>query len=400
MRIAIFTENFYPELSGISDSIIFLAKELVRRGHETTFFVPYHPPKNFAKVNLPAREIELGPHVKIHRFLSLPFLGPTGQARFAFPTGLRLAAIKKFKPDIIHTQDIYGAGLAAISAAKLFNLPIVGTNHTPILEFIKYSPIRFEWFKKEILRYVSWYYNRCDYVTAPSEFLFLEMMNNGFRKPHQAISNPIEVEKFTPGTVEQKIQTKKELGLFEKTIVCAGRLAPEKHIDDILRAMQIVKKKIPNSGLVIIGHGTGKKELKKLSEALNLEKEVKFMGFVETNLFIKIYRASDVFVTMSTAETQCLAMMQAMACKLPVIAARANGLAEYVNQDCGILVGSGDYRSLAEKIIFMLQADQKRDDFRIKAYEYVQNFSGPSIALTWEKLYEEVIAMKKRKINN
>ena len=67
MRIAIFSDNFYPELSGISDSVIALSKELAKRGHFVHFYAPRYSAAEFAKSNLPTREIDLGPQVSITR---------------------------------------------------------------------------------------------------------------------------------------------------------------------------------------------------------------------------------------------------------------------------------------------------------------------------------------------
>ena len=73
MRIAIFSDNFYPELSGISDSIISLAKELSVRGHYIHFYVPYYSAANYRKIGLPLEEIVLREKIKITRFFSLPY---------------------------------------------------------------------------------------------------------------------------------------------------------------------------------------------------------------------------------------------------------------------------------------------------------------------------------------
>ena len=73
MKIAFFSDNFYPELSGISDSIVTLGRELGRRGHVIKFFAPYYSKKNYQKINKPMEEISLGPNVSVERFFSLPY---------------------------------------------------------------------------------------------------------------------------------------------------------------------------------------------------------------------------------------------------------------------------------------------------------------------------------------
>ncbi|MBI4779014.1 hypothetical protein HY797_01000 [Candidatus Falkowbacteria bacterium] len=72
MKIAIFSDNFYPELSGIADSIILLACELAKLNHEINFYVPRYCPGNFQAVNLANQELKLGKNIKIKRLFSLP----------------------------------------------------------------------------------------------------------------------------------------------------------------------------------------------------------------------------------------------------------------------------------------------------------------------------------------
>jgi len=82
MKIAIFSDNFYPELSGITDSIITSAKELARRGHEIMFVVPEYSDKDYKKVDATARELDLGGSIDVPK-LTHPNL-VHGQSRQLF----------------------------------------------------------------------------------------------------------------------------------------------------------------------------------------------------------------------------------------------------------------------------------------------------------------------------
>src|SRR3989344_6465229 len=147
MRIAFFSDNFYPELSGISDSIITTATELGRRGHQIRFFAPRYSTRNYSLLGLAAKEPSLGPNVSFCRFFSLPFPTGTGQGRLVVPSGWRTWAIKSFSPDILHSHLPFGVGLEGLIASKILHKPLVGTNHTPTSEFIHYSPWQPKWLK-------------------------------------------------------------------------------------------------------------------------------------------------------------------------------------------------------------------------------------------------------------
>lgn len=391
-----FSDNFYPELSGISDSIITIAKEFAKQGHQIRFYVPRHPRRNYIKTGHKPREIELGPNIEVKRLFSIPIPTPTGQGRFVIPTGAAKRSLRDWQPDVIHTHHFGGVGLEAIIATRYLKIPLIGTNHTPFREFMKYSPIHTEWAINKMLKYVSWYYNRCDFVTAPSGFLFKEMLDYGFNKPHTILSNPIYPEEFTPAEQSRKLELRKRFGFTGPTLIYSGRLAPEKHIDIIIRSFAIIRQTISNAGLVIIGHGVADKSLKKLARDLNIENDVKFLGFVGQETFVEAYQAADIFVVASTAETQCLSMMNAMLSELPVIGVRAGALPEYINDSNGFIVEPGDYHAFTEKILYLIKNPDQAIQLGRQGREYAKQFSSPNIAKEWLLIYESVI--NKRKI--
>lgn len=396
MKIAIFSDNFYPELSGISDSIIALAKELVKSGNQINFYVPYYSAKNYQKAKLPKRELDLGKNIKINRLFSFPCRSGTGQARLTVPSPWHWISIRDFGPDIIHTQLFFGIGLDALMSAKINHIPIVGTNHTAITEFVRYSPIKAEWFKKLSMKYAVWYYNHCDYATAPSQSVFDEMNKYGFSQSYRVISNPINLDIFSPLLLNKKQEIKKEFGLSDATLVCAGRLAPEKNIDVLIRALSLVKKRFPTVSLILAGHGNATDKLKELAKTLNLGQSVKFLGTVDQLTLAKLYQASEIFVISSTSETQSMSLIQAMASGLPAVGVKARALPEYINDQNGFLVEPNDCRAFAEKLIILLENSILRKKLGQNASAFAQKFSISNIAKEWERIYNNVISMKNK----
>jgi glycosyltransferase involved in cell wall biosynthesis len=128
-----------------------------------------------------------------------------------------------------------------------------------------------------------------------------------------------------------------------------------------------------------------------LVKDFKLEANVKFLGFVSEEELIKIYNTSDIFVIMSTAETQCIAAIKALACGVPVIAAKSWGLKEYINEKNGFLVEAGDVESLAEKIRFLYKNKSERIQKGKRGKEDVKLFSPKYIASIWERIYKNAI---------
>jgi glycosyltransferase involved in cell wall biosynthesis len=388
MRIAFFSDNFYPELSGITDTIITTGKELKKRGHEICYVAPHYSPKDYgiAKRQHPlSREHDTIDDMPIVRLPSLPLpFSPTGQSRFTFPFGNRSTFPGTFRPDVIHTQDPYGVGWEALRAARRLRVPLVGTNHTAIEDFFPLSSLA--------RAYDAWYYNHCDFVTTPYETLISRMREKGFRQPARAVANPVELASFTPATAMEKAEHKKSFGLTGPVVLYAGRLGTEKNVDVVLRAVALLVKKFPTLTFVATGHGAAEPKLKALAQKLNIGRHVHFTGFLSRVTLPHAYKTADVFAMMSTSDSQSIALMQSYACGVPAVCARSRGLPDYTPSDCGYLVAPGDYRALAEKISVLLTDAEVRERMGKAALAFVTRFSPATIAEEWERIYQTAIA--------
>jgi len=396
MRIAIFSDNFYPEISGISDSIISLAKELSKRGHSINFYAPKYSNKNYEIVGLEPKEVAIGENVAVTRFFSFPYPTPTKQGRLVIPTGLRYLAVKKFDPDIIHTQLFFGVGIEALIASRRLRKPIIGTNHTVMREFLRYSPIQNRRFLEFILKYVKWFYGKCDLTTAPSRFLIKDMEEAGFKGNSTVVSNPIDTKFFKPlgktkdCRLEEK-RLKEKFGLNYPTIVYAGRFAAEKKLDVLLNAFAIVHKKIAAATLALAGNGASFRSLKALAKELGVENRVKFVGTLSKPKLAELYHASELLATASTSEVQSITVLEAMASGLPAVGVRARGLAEHINARNGLLAEPGDAAGLARNIISLIEKPWLRKKLGAGAVKSAENYSSPKVASRWERIYEKAI---------
>jgi len=391
MRIAFYSDNFYPELSGISDSIRITAKKLAERGHFINFFVAKYSKKNYKFLNLPDKELFIHDRVKITRMFSLPYPTGTNQGRLMIPTGLRSIILKRFKPDLIHTHQLAGVGLEALIDSKILKIPMIGTNHTPISEFVKYTPIKAIWFQKLAQKYDVWYFNHCQFVSSPSNPVLDEMRTLGFNKPSHPVSNPLELDLFKKEYDKKTL--KKELDFSDFTLLYCGRLASEKHVDLIIKAAAELRKVIPEIQVVLSGTGSEKENLIKLAKDLGISDKVKISGYIENKEdFIKLYKASEVFLMLGTAETQSIVMMQAMASGLPVIGVRAWGLVDYIYDQNGILIEPNDLKALTEKILYLYKNKNVREKLGDGGRVFVQNFTPEKIAKAWEDIYSSVLS--------
>ena len=130
------------------------------------------------------------------------------------------------------------------------------------------------------------------------------------KKPMYTVPNGIEFDLIT------KIKSAKE----KSDIIFVGRLISSKNIDVLIKSIKLIKKKNPEIKSLIIGDGPEKKKLEALTQKLNLEKNVKFLGFLESNDDVyALMKSSKVFVLPSTREGFGIVVIEANACGVPVI---------------------------------------------------------------------------------
>lgn len=384
MRIAVFTENFLPEISGITDTIVRTGTELAERGHALLICAPNYAARATAAAAVPA----LHPNIHVIRFSSLPYKMGTGQGRMVVPTGLRWTGFRSFRPDIVHVHSPFGMGLEGLATAKALRIPMVGTNHTPFSEFMHYTPVRFPGLTPFALRYSSWFYNRCAFVSSPAQAIFNEMEHYGLSVPHRVVANPVDTAVYTvPGSGETQ-QRKTKLGLEGFTVLYAGRLAAEKRIDVLFRAVAKLAGQAPDIRIALSGVGVAQQGLEALARELGIAERVKFFGLLSSQAEIaNIYQASDLFVIMSTSDTQSIAAMQAMAVGIPVIGADAWGLPEYIKEDRGFIVEPGDTDALSQKMLMLYRDTELREKLGRGGRRFAETIAPGVIADQWEVIY-------------
>jgi glycosyltransferase involved in cell wall biosynthesis len=394
MKILFYSDNLYPEISGISDSILNLGQELKRRGHTVAFAAPGYSRKNYAYVGRTPEQSSAFDEFEVYRIPSISFgAAASGMARFVAPLGFSLGFVKRFKPDIIHAQSPFGSGIEALIASKIFGIPLVGTNHTIIDQFIRiYGPIRTQWAVRAANKLFVLYYNRCKSVSAPVVTLLEEMKRYGLKVPTEAISNPIPLALFSPATAEEKEALRKELGLVGKKIVIfSGRVATEKKIEVIIKAIEILAVKDHMIKFVIAGNGPIEEKLKAYVIQEDIEAHVIFTGFLDHATLAKWYKAADVFASMCDIETQCLSLMQAFATALPTAGVNAGAIGIHIKTEFGYTVPDQDHVALAAALEKILTNPQQSELMGKKALEYVKSFSDTTVAQKWEEVYKEAL---------
>jgi len=132
-------------------------------------------------------------------------------------------------------------------------------------------------------------------------------------------------------------------------------------------------KKQPNALLVVAGEGPAEASLHALSKELNLEDNIKFIGYLDRNTELNAcYQSADVFVFSSLSETQGLVLLEAMAQATPVVAIAELGTKSILIEGEGALIAPHDEVIFADKVHAVLSDKARRDALGKAAYKYAK----------------------------
>jgi len=294
--------------------------------------------------------------------------------------------LKEYKLDIFHSND--GGVDPMVIAAHLAKVPVViSTYH--ILPSQKNN------FARRIIENISMrYLDKAILVSKATKDAWIRQ--TGVKgKNIEVIYNGIDLAKFKDGNTKDSLR--KELNIEQEDIIISvpARLHPMKGHKYLIEAAVGIKKKFPNAKILFAGDGDLKESLKAMVKAKNLEETVRFLG--HRNDMIELMFLFDI-VTLPSISLEALpyVLIEAMACKKPVVASNFSGIPEVVEDSItGILVPPGDSYKLAEAIIKLLKDKtlrEKMGEFGRKRVEKL--FTEERMLQETFTLYEEMIARK------
>jgi len=370
MKIAILTYNFPPKwLSGTEIATYNIAKYLAKRGHNVCVITSKDE-------ELPEIEAKDGFQIYRTKFYNIKFLGCV-----IFWTNI-IPILKKINPDIIHSQMI-GMGVPALAAKKLFGKPYVVWGRGSDV----YLSRKFE---KLILKPVV---KNADAVIALTEQM-KGKIEEYYKRDAFVIPNGINLGEFD-NLSKENLRIELRIGQDEKVIIYIGRLYPVKGVEYLIKAMNLIKNKEPNTKLILIGDGSEKEKLREMVKKLNLDDCVIFLPQVSNQNIPKYTVASDVFVLPSLSEGFPLTILEAMASGLPIVTTRICGLPEIIKEgENGFLVEPANPEQLAEKILFILENDESRAKISANNKESVKQYSWENIIDKLEKIYLNITGIK------
>lgn len=312
MRIGLFTDTYFPQVSGVATSIRTLKTELEKLGHTVFIFTTTD------------KDVNRYEDWQIIRIPSVPFFAFKDRriAYRGFSTALEIA--RQYQLDIIHTQTEFSLGLLGVWIAKELRIPVVHTYHTQYEDYVRYIAKGMV-IRPSMVKYiVRGFMSDLDGVICPSEIVYDLLMKYKVKVEKRVIPTGIELAKFKRPeiTSENIADLREKLGISnqETMLLSLSRVSYEKNIQAVLAALPAVLEENPDVKLVVAGDGPYLSDLKAQAKRLNITDAVIFTGMIAPSETALYYKAADFFISASTSETQGLTYLESLASGTPIIA--------------------------------------------------------------------------------
>lgn len=389
LKIAMFTNNYFPVIGGVPISIQRLAKALRRRGHEIKIFAPEYKEESENEENI----------IRCNSIYHYK------EAGLEFPvTNIYSPQIKKdFKAgsfDLVHAHHPFWLGNKGRKLAEKFNLPLAFTYHTRLEKYAHYVPnILFmrKFFANRLSHFlIKNFANKTDAVFAPTESTKEYLRNVGVSRYIKVMPTGIDFDHYDWSQNEINKLRKELIDNSEHLLISVSRLSKEKNLYFLLDGIKRLKEKTElNFKLIIIGSGSEKENIEEYLKNNELEDYIKLIGAVDFREMAKYYLASDLFVFASTTETQGMVLLEAMAASKPVVAVKSSGIDDVINNGYNGFKTEEDIDKWSSRIEELLIDENKYQESAKNARKIAENYSIDEMAKEAEKIYYRIMQLKK-----
>jgi glycosyltransferase involved in cell wall biosynthesis len=207
------------------------------------------------------------------------------------------------------------------------------------------------------------------------------------------IRSGISIDEFKPRQIDI-LAKRKELGVGSgKLVVMVSNLKPQKNPLDFARVANLVLKKTPDAWFILCGDGELRPELERMIEDFGIKDRVKLLGWRRD--IPEILWASDLLILTSLWEGLPRVYPQAMASGLAIVGTRVDGGPEAViDGENGYLLEPGDYQGISQRVIELLEDDEKRKKMGQRGMEMVAEFDIHKMVKDQEQLYQRLLKEK------
>ncbi len=331
LRIALFTGNYNYVRDGANQALNRLVGYLLRQGAAVRVYSPVVDEPAFP----PTGDL-----------VNVPNFPIPARSEYRFPIGLSARVrrdLAEFAPNVVHIASPDTSSHRAVTWARKRGIPVLASVHTRFETYLRYYHLGF--FEPVIEAILRRLYRRCDALVAPSESMAQVLRSQRMNYDIDIWSRGVDRDIFHPG--RRDLEWRRALGIADHEVAVGflGRLVMEKGLDVFSDAIDDLSRRGVPHKVLVVGEGPARQWFEtRLPDAV-------FTGFQGGVDLARAVTSMDVFFNPSITETFGNVTLEAMACRLPVVAADATGSESLVlDGTTGRLIRPGAVHAFAEAL--------------------------------------------------
>ncbi len=380
LRIAFFADVLEEDFDGVSVTLHQILNRAPKDEFEFLVITP-HPPKNFDTIPF---------EIYVCTWIPIPVNKGYRLAIPRFDLNLR-KRLNNFEPDLIHFSTPSLLGVYAVKYGNKKKIPVVNIYHTNYATYIDYYirvPKASDYLEKPVKKGIKGIYDKCDLTFAPTEEMrdFLRSTTLP-RKKIRILKRGVDTNKYNPQKKTSFLND--EFGLNkEKTVLFVSRLVKEKETDTVVNVYNLFTERYNDVKFIITGDGPDRANMEDaMPEAI-------FTGRQTGDELASIYASCDVFIFPSVTETFGNVVLESLASGTPVVAAKAGGPINIVEDGkWGYLVEPRNTEAFYKKIDEILHTPDLRNKMGRAAVNYAKSQNWKSISSILFDSYKELIQL-------
>ena len=368
MKVAIVTEAFLPKIDGIVTMLTNTVECLRRNGDDVMIFAPSGGPSE-----LFGAEVVALPSVPCSLYPEL---------RLALPRTSMRQKLEQFQPDVLHAFEPVLLGAGGIYYSAELRVPLVISYHTNLPAYLRYYKLGF--IEKLTWTLMRIRHRRANLNICTSTAMMDDLERHGI--DHLALwERAVDVSRFRPTMDSVEMRSRLSGGNPDSPLfLYVGRLSAEK---DIARLKGLFSA-VPGLRLAIVGDGPLRSDLERQFEGT----ATIFTGYMRGAELGSAYASADMFVLPSRTETLGLVLLEAMAAGCPVVACRAGGVPDAVEDGVtGFLFDPDQDDSLAATVKQAWNSNGRLESVRRNALQDVERYSWARATSELRQMYCQVI---------
>lgn len=362
LKVLVVAESFLPQVNGVTNSVRRVLEHLAAEGHEAELVAPTGP---VTYAGFPVTKV---------RGARLPFYK---EFRIGLESRRRLrATMERFRPDVVHIASPATLGYQAARAADDLGIPTVAIYQTDLVGFAEQYDVPGG--ARAMAALTRKIHSGVSRTLAPSSASLRQLEAMGLpglaRWPRG-----VDLDLFHPDRRSPRLRA--DLAPNGELLVgYVGRLAPEKELHLLTHV-----RDLPGVRVVVVGGGPDEQRLR------HLLPEASFLGTLHGEELAAAYASLDIFVHTGRHETYCQAAQEALASGVPVVAPRAGGPIDVVDEGAGFLYRPGHGGELRAAVTRLVTDGRLRQRMATAARVSVADRSWHAVNQRLVAHYREVI---------